>query len=157
MCRSPSYDYFDNCSPNINNSYDASVRERVERISRIDELQEIQKEIVGVFCREKCTVYEAHLIIIQLTEQIHKLTQGKDPYITRVGRNDNKVEFVTLKEQEDDVVANSIQKIVNEILEDIGDIFVREKLFAPECEMILVALEEIIKRNCRTRDKGRRP
>ena len=118
----------------------------------MDELQEIQNKITGLFFREGCTVYEAHLIIIQLTEQIHKLTQDKDPHITRLGQNDNKGEFETLKEQDDDIVANSIQKIVNEILENIGEIFVKEKLLAHEYPMILDALEEKIKKNRRIRD-----
>jgi len=124
----------------------------------MDELQEIQSKITEIFCREKCTAYEAVLIIIQLTKQIHTITQGKDAYITSFGQHDNKVESVILKVPEDDIVVNSIQKIVNEILENIGDIFIREKLFAHEYAMILDALEEKIKKNRRTRDnKGRSP
>ena len=130
----------------ITKKYPKSVGRMDERISRIDELQEIQKKIVGVFCREKCTSSEAHLILIQLMEQIHKVTQGKDPYITCFGQNDNKVESTAMKGQEYNIIANSIQNIVDEILEDIGDIFVREKLFTQECEMILIALDEKIKK-----------
>jgi hypothetical protein len=115
-------------------------------MSRIDELQEIQREIVDIFRRERCTLYETRLIIIKLSEQIHKLTRGKDPYKIRLGQDHNKVEPVIFGVQEDDIVADSIQKIVNEILEDIGDIFIREKLFTYECEMILVALDEKIKK-----------
>jgi len=55
-------------------------------------------------------------------------------------------------QDKDDIVANSIQKIVNEILEDIGDIFVREKLFTHECKMILIALDEKIKKT--SQNKG---
>lgn len=61
-------------------------------------------------------------------------------------RNHNKVELVTAELPENDIVASSIQDIVDEILEDIADIFIREKLFEYECEMILVALDEKIKK-----------
>ena len=115
-------------------------------ISRMDELQEIQSKITEIFCREKCTAYEAVLIIIQLTERIHKLTHGKDPYITCFGQNDNKVEPVIMKALEDDMVANSIHNIVNEILQDIGDILISEKLCEYECDIVLNALIEQIKK-----------
>ena len=46
----------------------------------------------------------------------------------------------------DDIAADSIKKIVDEILEDIGDIFIRAKLFTHECEMILAILRERIKK-----------
>ena len=112
----------------------------------MDDLQEIQSKITEIFCREKCTAYEAVLIIIQLTERIHKLTQGKDPYITCFGQNDNKVESTAMKGQEYNIIANSIQKIVNEILQDIGDILISEKLFDYECDIVLNALIEQIKK-----------
>ena len=54
-------------------------------------------------------------------------------------------------QDKDDIVANSIQKIVNEILEDIGDIFVREKLFTHECKMILIALDDKIKKTSQSK------
>ncbi|MCX6003658.1 MAG: hypothetical protein NTX46_04485 [Chloroflexi bacterium] len=107
-------------------------------------MQEIQRGIIGVFCREGCTLYEASLIIIQLTEQIDKLAQGKDPYESRFCQYVNKVESLNLEVPEDDIIAESIQKIVDEILEDIGDIFISNNLFAYECEMILAALAEKI-------------
>ena len=74
-----------------------------------------------------------------------KLTQAS------LRQHHNKVESLTLKLEDDDIVVNSIQKIVNEILEDIADIFVREKLFVHECEMILIVLDEKIKKHRRTR------
>ncbi len=116
-------------------------------MSRMDELQEIQGEIVGVFRRERCTLYEARVIIIQLTEQIRTLALGKDPYKIHLGQDHNQVELVIFEVQGNDIVADSIQKIVNEILEDIGDIFIREKLFKHECKMVLSALEEKIKKS----------
>ena len=62
-----------------------------------------------------------------------------------MSQDDYKVEHSTPKIQDSDLVTDSIHKIVDEILEDIGDIFIREKLFAHECKMILAALEEEIK------------
>jgi hypothetical protein len=61
-------------------------------------------------------------------------------------RNHNKVEPGTVELPEIDIVVFSIQKIVDEILEDIANIFIREKLFAHECKMILAALDEKIKK-----------
>ena len=63
-----------------------------------------------------------------------------------LSQDQNKVELVTQEVPDEDIVASSIQRIVNEILEDIGDIFIREKLFAYECEMILAALDEKIRK-----------
>ena len=128
----------------------------MKTILRIEELQDIQGEIEKTFFRKECTVYEANWIITQLTERIHKITQDKKLHEVNLEQNHNRVEFA-YEIQDDDIVAYSIQKIVNEILAEIGDIFVREKLFASECEMILDALEEIIKKNRRTKDnKARR-
>lgn len=79
------------------------------------------------------------LVSIKITDP-RKLTQAS------LRQDHNKVESVTLKLEDDDIVVNSIQKIVNEILEDIADIFVREKLFTHECKMILIALDEKIKK-----------
>lgn len=61
-------------------------------------------------------------------------------------RNYDKVVPVDLELSENDIVNSSIQRIVDEILEDIGDIFIRENLFEHECEMILTTLEEKIKK-----------
>jgi hypothetical protein len=44
----------------------------------------------------------------------------------------------------EDIVAESIEKLVDEIFEDIADIFYREKLSRHEIKMVLVLLEEII-------------
>ena len=114
-----------------------------EGLSRIDELQEIQQEIIRVFCREGCTLYEANLVSIWLSEQIVTLAQDRDPYESRFVQDKDESDIKEVLE--DDIIAHSIQKIVNQILEDIGDIFIREKLFAHECEMIMTALEEKIK------------
>jgi len=123
--------------------YPNSIGRMDERISMIYELQEIQQEIIRVFCREVCTLYEAKLVTIWLSEHIDKLAQSQDPYESRFSQN--KAETGTSGAIEDDMLANSIQNIVNEILQEIGDIFIRERLFAPECEMIMKALEEKIK------------
>ena len=97
--------------------------------------------------QERKTRNRLKLSSTERPKQIHNLTHGKDPYKMQLGQDNKIVEAITCKVQDkDDIVANSIQKIVNEILEDIGDIFVREKFFAHECEMILVALEEKIKK-----------
>jgi len=73
-------------------------------------------------------------------------------------RYHNKVEFAANELQEEDIVSASIQRIVDEILCDIADIFIREKLREEECEMILDSIEGKIKKNRRTRDnKWRKP
>ena len=94
--------------------------------------------------KESKTQKRRNLSSMEVTK--YKLTHGKKPYRISLEQDHNKIEFLTCGEQEDDIVANSIQKIVNEILENIGDIFIREKLSAHECEMILDALGEKIKR-----------
>ena len=113
-----------------------------EETSRIEELQAIQNEIIGIFCREECSLYEANLIIIWLSEQIDKLTQGRDPYESHFSRD--KVESDNPDALEEDIVADSVQNIVNEILEDIGDILISKNLFKHECEMVLAALADKI-------------
>ena len=137
----------------ITKKYSKSVGRMDERISRIDELQEIKQEIIRVFCRERCTLYEANLVTIWLSEQIDTLAKDRDPYESRFGQN--KTQPDTTGALEDDMVANSIHKIVNEILQDIGDIFIREKLFAHECEMIMTALKEKIKTRRGARENKR--
>ncbi len=98
-------------------------------MSLIDELQEILKEIVGIFLKKECNLYESNLIIIQVTEKIDKLTQGKDPYKIHSDQS------VTIEVPEDNIAANSIQKIGDEIPEDIGYIFIREELFKHELRL----------------------
>ena len=106
----------------ITKKYPKSVGRMDERISRIDMLQEIQQEIIRVFCREGCTLYEANLVSICLSEQIVTLAQDRDPYESRFVQD--KGESDTKEVLEDDIIAHSIQKIVNQILEDISDIFI---------------------------------
>jgi hypothetical protein len=127
----------------ITKKYPKSVGRMDERISRIGELQEIQQEIMRVFCKEGCTLYEANLVTIWLSEQIAILAQSQDLFESRFDQD--KADSDTKEAPVDDVVANSIQKIVNEILEDIGDILINEKLFEYESDTVLNALIEQIK------------
>jgi len=102
--------------------------------------------------QERKTRKRLKLSSTERPKQIHNLTQGKKLYEISLRQDHNKVEPVTLKLEDDDIVVNSIQNIVNEILENIGDIFVREKLFSQECKMILIALDEKI--NKASQNKG---
>jgi hypothetical protein len=71
-------------------------------------------------------------------------------YHQLMGNNPFKQETQIL--QEEDIVASSIQKLVAEILEDIGDIFYRERLSIHESNMILVVLEDKIKKELRQKN-----
>jgi len=138
----------------ITKKYPKSVGRMDKRISRIDELQEIQQEIIRVFCREGRTLYEANLVTIWLSEQIDKLAQDRDPYESRLVQNEDEPD--TKEVLEDDIIANSIQNIVNEILQDIGDIFISKKLSDYECEMVLAALIHHIMKKSQNDYKGQK-
>jgi len=113
--------------------------------SRIEELLEVQREILDIFFREECSIYEANLIVLRLSEQIENISRGKDPYESRFIHN--KAESDNKEVLEDDMITNPIQNVVNEILENIGGIFISKKLFHYECEMILARLAEQIKQS----------